>query len=325
MSCVLRKWRMSDAKDLAKTLNNEKILNNLRDGLPFPYTEQDAYNYIVSMLSSDENSTFAYAITKNDIAIGSIAAFRQNNIHRQTAEIGYYLSEEYWGRGIMTQAIRRLCDILFETTDIIRIYAEPFAYNTPSRRALEKAGFRYEGTMKNNAVKNGKILDMTLYSITRTTQTYPVRRLNKEEIPEAKELCLRVFLEFVAPEYSPEGVAAFQAALNDPERTRRLVFYGCFDGDKLIGVLYMREPQHIGGFFVDALYQQRGIGRRLFDAMRLDYSRQVFTVNSSPYAVKIYSHLGFKPIELEQTVNGLRFTPMLYNEKSTKSNTNYTN
>ena len=168
MNCVLRKWRASDAKDLAAALNNEKILNNLRDGLPFPYAEQDAADYISAMLASDANDTFAYAITVNDRAIGSIGAFRQSNIHRQTAELGYYLAEEYWGRGIMTDAIRQLCGIVFETTEILRIFAEPFSYNTGSRRVLEKAGFCYEGTMKSNAVKNGKVLDMTLYSLTRS-------------------------------------------------------------------------------------------------------------------------------------------------------------
>lgn len=170
MNCILRKWRLSDAKDLTAALNNKKILNNLRDGLPFPYTEQDARDYIAAMLSSDENSTFAYAIIVGDRAVGSIGAFRQGNIHRQTAELGYYLAEEYWGRGIMTEAIRQLCGIVFDTTDILRIYAEPFAYNTGSRRALEKAGFCYECIMKNNAVKNGKVLDMALYSLTRITE-----------------------------------------------------------------------------------------------------------------------------------------------------------
>ena len=167
MDCILRKWRLSDAKDLASALNNEKVLNNLRDGLPFPYTQQAAHDYIVTMLSSDENSTFAYAITIDDRAVGSIGAFRQGNIHRQTAELGYYLAEEYWGKGIMTDAIRQICSLIFDTTDILRIYAEPFAYNIGSRRALEKAGFTYEGTMKYSAVKNGKVLDMTLYALTK--------------------------------------------------------------------------------------------------------------------------------------------------------------
>lgn len=312
MNCILRKWRLSDAQDLAAALNNEKIRNNLRDGLPLPYTQKDARDYITAMLSSQEDSAFAYAITVDDRAVGSIGAFRQGNIHRQTAELGYYLAEEYWGRGIMTDAIRQLCGIIFETTDILRIYAEPFAYNTGSRRALEKAGFRFEGMMKNNAVKNGKVVDMALYSLTRAAESYPVRRLSQEEIPAALELCWRVFLEFEAPEYSAEGIAAFRASLDDPQRTRQLNFYGAFDGDALVGVLCMRAPQHIGGFFVDAAYHRRGIGKKLFAAMRQDYAKQEFTVHSSPYAVEIYRHLGFVPTGTEQSVDGLRFTPMRY-------------
>lgn len=314
MEFGLRKWRLSDAKELAAALNNRHILNNLRDGLPFPYTEQDARDYIIAMLSANENDTFAYAITMEDRPIGSIGAFRQGNIHRQTAELGYYLAEEYWGQGVMSAAIRQLCDSVFQTTDILRIYAEPFSYNAGSRRALEKAGFTLEGTMKCNAVKNGKMVDMTLYSLTRSMEPYPVRRLAPEEIPAALELCWRVFLEFEAPEYSPEGVAAFRASLDDKERTRRLNFYGAFDGGQLVGVLCMRSPQHIGGFFVDAAYHRRGIGRRLFEAMRQDYETQVFTVNSSPYAVEVYRHLGFAPTDTEQLTGGLRYTPMRFEE-----------
>ena len=315
MKYELRKWRLSDAKELAAALNNKRILNNLRDGLPFPYTERDAAEYITAMRSADENDTFAYAITAEDHVIGSIGAFRQGNIHRQTAEMGYYLAEEYWGQGVMSGAIRQLCDIIFQTTDILRIYAEPFSYNAGSRRALEKAGFRYEGLMKSNAVKNGKVVDMALYSLTRSLEPYPVRRLAPEEYPAALELCWRVFLEFEAPEYSPEGVAAFRASLDDEERTRRLDFYGAFDGEKLVGVLCMRAPQHIGGFFVDAVYHRRGIGRRLFEAMRQDYETQVFTVNSSPYAVEVYRRLGFVPTDTEQLTDGLRYTPMRFEER----------
>ena len=168
--------------------------------------------------------------------------------------------------------------------------------------------------MKSNAVKNGKVVDMALYSLTRSLEPYPVRRLSPEEIPTALELCWQVFLEFEAPEYPAEGVAAFRASLDDRERTRQLKFYGAFDGEKLVGVLCMRPPQHIGGFFVDAAYHRRGIGRHLFEAMRRDYGTQVFTVNSSPCAVEVYRRLGFVPTDTEQLTDGLRYTPMRFEQ-----------
>ena len=167
MKIQIRKWELADAKDLATALSNRKILDNLRDGLPYPYTEQDGKDFIAAMLAADENSTFAFAITLDGKVIGSIGAFRQENIHKHTAEFGYYIAEEHWGKGIMTEAVKQLCDYVFSHTDMIRIYAEPFAYNIGSQRVLEKAGFQYEGTLRNNAVKNGKILDMKMYSILR--------------------------------------------------------------------------------------------------------------------------------------------------------------
>lgn len=168
MKISIREWKLTDAADLAAALSNKKILDNLRDGLPYPYTEKDAENYISFILNSDPHDTFAYAIDVDGKAVGSIGAFRQGNIHFRTAELGYYLSEEYWGKGIMTSAVRLLCEKLFSETDIIRIFAEPFDYNVGSRRVLEKAGFQLEGIMKNNAFKNGKVLDMALYSYTKT-------------------------------------------------------------------------------------------------------------------------------------------------------------
>lgn len=165
MKCRIRKWELSDAKDLAVALPNKKVQDNLRDGLPYPYTEQDGKDFISAMLSADENETFAFAITVDNTVIGSIGVFRQENIHRQTAELGYYIAEEYWGKGIMTEAVRQICECVFSESDIIRIYAEPFAYNMASCRVLEKAGFQYEGTLRSNAVKNGKVLDMKMYSL----------------------------------------------------------------------------------------------------------------------------------------------------------------
>ena len=163
-----KKWKMSDAADLAAAISNKKVQENLRDGLPYPYTEQDGTAYISAMLSADENETFSFAITAEGNVIGSIGVFRQGNIHRRTAELGYYIAEEYWGKGIMTEAVKQICRYVFDKSDIVRIYAEPFAHNAASCRVLEKAGFQYEGTLRHNAVKNGNILDMKMYSLLKT-------------------------------------------------------------------------------------------------------------------------------------------------------------
>lgn len=170
MKCKIRKWKLTDAKDIAVALSNKNVQDNLRDGLPYPYSEQDGMDFISSMLSANETETFAFAITLDDKAIGSIGVFRQQNIHRQTAEMGYYIAEEYWGYGIMTDAVKQICEYVFENSDILRIYAEPFAHNIGSCRVLEKAGFKYEGTLRSNAVKNGKVVDMKMYSRLRGEQ-----------------------------------------------------------------------------------------------------------------------------------------------------------
>lgn len=164
LECNIREWKISDADNLAEILNNKKILNNLRDGLPYPYTRKDAEEYITTMLSSDKTKTFAFAITVNDQVIGSIGVFRCENIHFRTAEMGYYIGEPYWGKGLGTSAVKQVCSYIFQHTDIIRIFAEPFAYNTASCRVLEKAGFQFEGVLRSNAIKSGQILDMRMYS-----------------------------------------------------------------------------------------------------------------------------------------------------------------
>lgn len=165
MLCKIREWKTSDAADLATALSNKKVQDNLRDGLPFPYKEDDGLDFINAMLSADKNDTFSFAITVDDKVIGSIGVFRQENIHRLIAELGNYIAEEYWGKGIMTEVVKQICEFVFKNSDIIRIYAEPFAYNTASCRVLEKAGFHFEGILKHNAIKNNKVIDMKMYAL----------------------------------------------------------------------------------------------------------------------------------------------------------------
>lgn len=167
MICEIRKWSLSDAESLRSVIGNKKVQDSLRDGIPYPYSLQDAIGFIKETLSSEEDKTFSFAIEAGGKLVGSIAAYRQGNIHRRTAELGYYIAEECWGHGIATEAIKQMCRYVFEKTDIVRIYAEPFAENLASCRALEKAGFRYEGTLRSNAVKNEKTIDMKMYAILR--------------------------------------------------------------------------------------------------------------------------------------------------------------
>ena len=141
---------------------------------------------------------------------------------------------------------------------------------------------------------------------------YQIRRLRADEIQSALDLTWEVFLQFEAPEYPEEGVRTFRAYLDDKEKTSKLKFWGAFDGEALVGTICVRPPQHIGGFFVRGTYHRKGIGRALFDAMRKEYEKQEFTVNSSPYAVEVYRHLGFTAADQEQLADGIRFTPMCY-------------
>lgn len=168
MICTIREWLPTDAPALAQALNNKKIFDNLRDGLPYPYTEKDAAAFIAKLRSADPGSSFEFAVVVDGKVVGDVGATRQGNINRYTAELGYYLAEEYWGKGIMTEAVRLLCAHVFASTDINRLYAEAYVRNKASCRVLEKAGFTREGVLRECAVKNGKTEDMVVYSLLRS-------------------------------------------------------------------------------------------------------------------------------------------------------------
>ncbi|MCL2063493.1 MAG: GNAT family N-acetyltransferase [Candidatus Cloacimonetes bacterium] len=164
-SIMIREWKMSDVSDLVKMINNKKITDNMRDGIPIPYTEKDAEIFISSVHNADKDTQYVYAITSEDKIAGNIGIYRKTNIYRYSGELGYYISENYWNQGIATEAIKQICELVFLNTDIVRIIADPFSYNIASCRALEKAGFLFEGLLKKNAFKNGKFIDMKLYSL----------------------------------------------------------------------------------------------------------------------------------------------------------------
>ena len=146
-----------------------------------------------------------------------------------------------------------------------------------------------------------------------TRRECPVRLLTVDERAAALELAWKVFCEFEAPDYTSEGTEEFKKCLTDEAYLAGLRYYGAFDGERLVGLLAIREQKrHICFFFVDGEYHRRGIGTRLFKRMREDFPGQSITLNSSPYGLPFYKALGFTATDSEQTVNGIRFTPMEY-------------
>ncbi len=163
---VLRPWTISDASQLALIADNKKIADNLRDGLPFPYSLKDALDWLNLILPENHPPRF-FAITVDKQLVGSIAIVSKTDIYRKNFEIGFFLSENFWGKGIATKAIKAATSYAFRDFDIIRVYAESFSDNTGSRRALEKAGFRHEATLQRNIIKNEIIKDSCIYSVLR--------------------------------------------------------------------------------------------------------------------------------------------------------------
>lgn len=161
----LRPFAAEDAPSLYEHANDEKVAQNLRDVFPWPYTFQDAEDYIASCIAAGESRQLCRAIVVGGKAVGSIGLFLQQDVYRKSAELGYWLGRAYWGQGIMSRAVELLCREGFERYDICRIFAEPYATNLGSRRVLEKAGFVLEGVMRKSVIKNGVILDSCLYAL----------------------------------------------------------------------------------------------------------------------------------------------------------------
>jgi len=159
---VIRDWRIDDAPSIARYANNRKIWMNLRDAFPHPYRLHDAESFISSTLQADPITV--YAIASRSEAIGSIGLILGKDVHRFTAEIGYWLAEPFWGKGITTEAVKSLTAFAIHDLKMQRVFAEPFTTNPASARVLEKAGYLREGVLRSGAFKDGKVLDLFLYS-----------------------------------------------------------------------------------------------------------------------------------------------------------------
>jgi RimJ/RimL family protein N-acetyltransferase len=147
---------------LQRYANNRNIWMNLRDSFPHPYTLADSNAFLSHVTRAQPQTSFAIATSSE--AIGGIGLRLGADVHRKTAELGYWLGEEFWGKGIMSQAVAAFVPQAFEMFDLHRICAEPFDTNRASMRILEKAGFVYEGRMRANVLKDGMVLDSCLYA-----------------------------------------------------------------------------------------------------------------------------------------------------------------
>lgn len=162
---TIREWRRGDEESLARHANNFNVARNLRERFPHPYTLEDAKAWIGHVVTEDPVTSFAIVVEGE--AAGGIGFERQPDIARRSLELGYWLGEACWGRGIVTEAVRALCQHMFANSDVCRIYATVFEENPASVRVLEKAGFTCEGRLRRAATKGGQTFDLLLYALIR--------------------------------------------------------------------------------------------------------------------------------------------------------------
>jgi [ribosomal protein S5]-alanine N-acetyltransferase len=161
--CDVRSWRPDDADAVVEHANNRSVWLNLRDRFPHPYTTRDARRFLASVVGARPETSFA--IDVGGAAVGGIAFKVQSDVERIGAELGYWIGEAYWGRGIATAAVRAVTDHALTTHhDLRRVFALPFAHNRASARVLEKCGFVLEGVLRSSAIKDGRVLDQLLYA-----------------------------------------------------------------------------------------------------------------------------------------------------------------
>ena len=160
--CLLRRLAPSDAASLARHANDREIWLNLRDRFPHPYTFDDADAFISRVAQQEPWTTLGIVVDGS--AVGVVSLIVGDDIERLSAEIGYWLGREHWGRGIVTEAVRMATAHAFRHLGLRRVFAVPFARNDASRRVLEKVGYVREGTMRRSAIKDGELLDQYLYA-----------------------------------------------------------------------------------------------------------------------------------------------------------------
>ena len=153
----IRPLKLSDKAELAEHANNKKIWDNLRDYIPYPYTESDAEFFI--KLTKEENPKQTFGIEYKGKISGVVGLVIQKDVYHKTAEIGYWIGEPFWGNGIATKAVELITKYGFDKLDLNRIFSGVFEYNIASMKVLEKNGYEKEGIFKNAILKNNKVYD----------------------------------------------------------------------------------------------------------------------------------------------------------------------
>jgi ribosomal-protein-alanine N-acetyltransferase len=160
--CRLRSWRADDAESLARHGDSSAVWSNMRDAFPRPFTIERAREFIASARAAKPETRLAIEV--DGAAVGGIGIALHSDIERVSAELGYWLGESFWGRGIMSEAVRAMTRHAVETFQLTRVFAVPFESNVASHRLLEKAGYLLEGRLRRCAIKEGKVIDQLLYA-----------------------------------------------------------------------------------------------------------------------------------------------------------------
>lgn len=164
-TCSVRSWEWRDLDAIVRHANNRNVWINLRDRFPYPYTSNDAKSWLDMVVGSKPQTSFAISVAGE--AVGGIGFTLQSDVGHRSAEIGYWLGERFWGRGITTDALKAVTDYAFAQFDICRLFAHVFEWNGASARVLEKAGYTFEGRLRKSVTKDGQTIDQLMYAVIR--------------------------------------------------------------------------------------------------------------------------------------------------------------